>query len=175
MRLLLRAAPLTVLLAARTAGAFWCSGASTLLACEQALIIGIGVDNGVHVLHDFHSKPHEVYSASPSMVNAITLTQTTSMVGFGSMMISAHRGLHSLGIVLTIGVASCVLMSLVTLPACLAWLSRHRRAAAHFDATSWDEPHSNHPAPAAATPIELPFEEDEPQDILPMPSIGRVA
>lgn len=91
------------------------------------LIIGIGVDNGVHVLHDFHTKPNEVYSASPSMVNAITLTQTTSMVGFGSMMISAHRGLHSLGIVLTIGVASCVFMSLVTLPAFLAWISRHRR------------------------------------------------
>lgn len=93
------------------------------------LLIGIGVDNGVHVLHDFHSKPNEVYSASPSMVNAITLTQTTSMVGFGSMIISSHRGLHSLGIVLTIGVATCVLMSLVTLPAFLAWISRYRLAA----------------------------------------------
>lgn len=92
------------------------------------LIIGIGVDNGVHVLHDFHSKPNEVYSASPSMVNAITLTQTTSMVGFGSMIISSHRGLYSLGIVLTIGVATCVLMSLVTLPAFLAWISRRRLA-----------------------------------------------
>lgn len=91
------------------------------------LIIGIGVDNGVHVLHDFHSKPNQVYSPSPSMVNAITLTQTTSMVGFGSMMISAHRGLHSLGLVLTIGVACCVYMSLVTLPAFLAWISRHHR------------------------------------------------
>ena len=91
------------------------------------LIIGIGVDNGVHVLHDFHTKPNQVYSPSPSMVNAITLTQTTSMVGFGSMMISAHRGLRSLGIVLTIGVACCVFMSLVTLPAFLAWISRHRR------------------------------------------------
>lgn len=93
------------------------------------LLIGIGVDNGVHVLHDFHSKPNEIYSASPSMVNAITLTQTTSMIGFGSMIISSHRGLHSLGIVLTIGVATCVLMSLVTLPAFLAWISRYRLAA----------------------------------------------
>jgi hopanoid biosynthesis associated RND transporter like protein HpnN len=92
------------------------------------LIIGIGVDNGVHVLHDFHSKPNEVYSASPSLVNAITLTQSTSIVGFGSMMISAHRGLRSLGIVLTIGVATCVLMSLVTLPAFLAWISHQRGA-----------------------------------------------
>ena len=90
------------------------------------LIIGIGVDNGVHVLHDFHSRPNEVYSPSPSMVNAITLTQTTSIVGFGSMMISAHRGLHSLGVVLTIGVACCVFMTLVTLPAFLAWISKIR-------------------------------------------------
>ena len=125
------------------------------------LIIGIGVDNGVHVLHDYHSKPNEVYSASPSMVNAITLTQSTSMVGFGSMMISAHRGLHSLGIVLTIGVASCVLMSLVTLPAYLAWISRHRSAS--------ENPQQDD------MPEESPQDEDEAHNILRMPGIGQVA
>lgn len=44
------------------------------------LILGIGVDNGVHVMHDFHSKPDEVYCTSPSTINAIMLTSTTTMV-----------------------------------------------------------------------------------------------
>ena len=93
------------------------------------LILGIGVDNGVHILHDFHSKPHEVYSTSPSTINAIMLTSTTTMVGFGSMMVSAHRGLYSLGAVLTIGVGACLFVSLVTLPAWLTLISRHRGVA----------------------------------------------
>ena len=90
------------------------------------LILGIGVDNGVHIMHDFHSKPNDVYSTSPSTINAIILTSTTTMVGFGSMMVSAHRGLYSLGAVLTIGVGACLLVSLVTMPALLTLLSRHR-------------------------------------------------
>jgi hopanoid biosynthesis associated RND transporter like protein HpnN len=89
------------------------------------LILGIGVDNGVHIMHDFHSKPNKIYSTSPSTINAIMLTSTTTMVGFGSMMVSAHRGLYSLGAVLTIGVGSCLFLSLVTLPALLTLLSRH--------------------------------------------------
>ena len=92
------------------------------------LILGIGVDNGVHILHDFHLKPNDVYCTSPSTINAIMLTSTTTMVGFGSMMVSAHRGLYSLGAVLTIGVGACLFVSLVTLPALLTLLSRHRGA-----------------------------------------------
>ena len=94
------------------------------------LILGIGVDNGVHIMHDFHSKPNEVYCTSPSTINAIMLTSTTTMVGFGSMMISAHRGLYSLGAVLTIGVGSCLFVSLIMLPALLTLVSRRRGSTA---------------------------------------------
>ena len=90
------------------------------------LILGIGVDNGIHVMHDFHLKSNDTYSTSPSTINAIMLTSTTTMVGFGSMLVSAHRGLFSLGAVLTIGVGACLFVSLVTLPAFLTLISRHR-------------------------------------------------
>ncbi len=124
------------------------------------LIIGIGVDNGVHVLHDFHSKPREIYRPSASMVNAITMTSCTSICGFGSMMTSSHRGLYSLGAVLSIGVVSCVIMSLVTLPALLAWISRHRKP---------EEPSGEMSAPSTPMPVD-----DGPR-ILPMPNATRVA
>lgn len=94
------------------------------------LVLGIGVDNGVHILHDFHAKPNQIYTLSASTVNAIVLCSSTTMVGFGSMMIAAHQGMYSLGVVLTIGVGACMIIALVTLPAMLAILSRRQVVAA---------------------------------------------
>lgn len=85
------------------------------------LILGIGVDDGVHVIHDFRHQRGE-YRTAASTINAITLTSLTSMIGFGSMIIASHQGLVSLGIVLVVGVGSCLFVSLVTLPAMLTLL-----------------------------------------------------
>ena len=86
------------------------------------LILGIGIDDGVHVVHDFRrSRGH--YRISPSTASAVLITSLTTMVGFGSLMIASHRGLQSLGRVLTIGVSCCLFTSLVILPALMAWFS----------------------------------------------------
>lgn len=129
------------------------------------LIIGIGVDNGVHVLHDFYHRTTRNYRPSPSLVNAISMTSSTSIVGFGSMMISAHRGLSSLGAVLSIGVVSCVLLALVTLPAVLSIVARYRPP---------QGPGSEQAEPAAPLTETDVSAEDEPH-ILPLPKIPRVA
>lgn len=89
------------------------------------LVVGIGVDGGVHMVHDFRSQRRR-YKPSVSTYSAIFLNSTTTMVGFGSMMIAAHRGLYSLGLVLTVGVGCCLVVSLVLLPAVLAIISRQR-------------------------------------------------
>ncbi len=90
------------------------------------LVLGIGVDDGVHVVHDFRMQTGR-YRPSPSTINAIVLTSLTSMIGFGSMMLAAHRGLYSLGLVLVIGVGSCLFVSLVTLPAILTLVDRYQK------------------------------------------------
>lgn len=90
------------------------------------LLLGIGVDSGVYVVHDYRSQTPGTYQISSSIINAITLTSTTTMVGFGSMIVSSHQGLASLGIVLTAGVGSCLFISLVPLPALLTLLDRRR-------------------------------------------------
>jgi len=86
------------------------------------LVMGIGVDDGVHVVHDFRLQTGR-YRISASTMNAIVLTSLTSMVGFGSMMVAAHRGLYTVGLVLVVGVGSCLFVSLVTLPAILTLVS----------------------------------------------------
>jgi hopanoid biosynthesis associated RND transporter like protein HpnN len=109
------------------------------------LILGIGMDYGVHVVHDYRHTAGR-YRLRKSIAVAILLAALTTMLGFGSLMIANHRGLESLGRVLTIGVSCCLLNSLVILPAALAWLSQRHvpesdpsavatQAAAHVVAT----------------------------------------
>lgn len=107
------------------------------------LLLGIGVDSGVYVVHDYRSQAVGSYKISASIINAILLTSTTTIVGFGSMIISSHQGLASLGLVLTVGVASCLFVSLVPLPAFLTLLDRSRARALEISAAS------SHPEPVA--------------------------
>ncbi|MBS0264969.1 MAG: MMPL family transporter [Planctomycetes bacterium] len=89
------------------------------------LVVGLGVDGGVHVIHDFRSRARfGPYKPSASVINAMIVNATTTMVGFGSMMIAAHQGLYSLGLVLTIGVGTCLVVSIVLVPAILTVISR---------------------------------------------------
>ena len=85
------------------------------------LILGIGVDDGVHIVHEFHARRHQRFRLSSGATLAVLLTSLTTMVGFGSMGMADHRGLQSLGIVLLLGVGLCLLNSWFTLPAVLSY------------------------------------------------------
>lgn len=87
------------------------------------LVLGIGVDDGVHVIHDYRLQSGR-YRTSSSTMNAIVLTSLTTMIGFGSLLLASHRGLASVGLVMVIGVGSCLFVSLVMLPAGLTLVSR---------------------------------------------------
>ena len=87
------------------------------------LIIGIGIDNGVHIVHSFQATGKYEGESVPlarSTAKAITLAALTTIVGFGSLMISSHRGIHSLGLLVALGVGSVLIASLTTLPSLLA-------------------------------------------------------
>ncbi|VAX35983.1 Hopanoid-associated RND transporter, HpnN, partial [hydrothermal vent metagenome] len=92
------------------------------------LVLGIGVDDGVHVVHNYRQQ-NGLYRTSSSTISAIVLTSLTSMIGFGGMMFASHRGLYSVGLVLVIGIGSCLFVSLVALPAILSYISRGQLSA----------------------------------------------
>ena len=85
------------------------------------LILGIAVDYGVHIVHDALERPGP-YRISASTANSVLVDALTTILGFGALMVASHRGLESLGRVLTLGVTTCTLTSLVFLPALLALL-----------------------------------------------------
>jgi hypothetical protein len=89
------------------------------------LVLGVGADNGVHVLHDYRTRPRgKRYSLSFATGWGIMVAALTTILGFCTLMISQHRGLYSLGLVLTLGVTCCMLTALVFLPALLRLVSQ---------------------------------------------------
>lgn len=89
------------------------------------LILGIGVDDGVHLVHDFRTQRGR-YTLRNSTALAVMLTSATTMVGFGAMILAQHQGLRTLGQALTLGVFTCLVSSLWSLPALLRILSTDR-------------------------------------------------
>jgi len=108
------------------------------------LVLGTGVDYGIHVVHNFREK-QGAYRMAPSTMNSIVLTSTTSVVGFGSLMLAAHRGLFSVGLVYSIGLGSCVLVALVMLPAILTLISRGAEATAGVQSPATDARRADEP------------------------------
>ena len=92
------------------------------------LIIGAGVDNAVHVLHDYLSRQGggRRYLMSHTIGQGIFVRDLTTILGFGLLMISRHQGLFGLGLLLTLGVTCCMISALVFLPAVLRIASKKR-------------------------------------------------
>lgn len=95
------------------------------------LVLGIGVDDGIHMVHDYRRQlatPDSDYQPSGDTVNGVLLTSLTSIVGFGSLMIASHEGLKSVGVVLALGVACCLAVALILMPPLLVLVSRYQPA-----------------------------------------------
>jgi hopanoid biosynthesis associated RND transporter like protein HpnN len=112
------------------------------------LILGIAVDYGVHIVHDSLERPGP-YRISASTANSVLVDALTTILGFGALMVASHKGLESLGRVLTIGVTTCTLTSLIFLPAVLALVRPGRTE---------DDGAAEDPADADAAVATLPFE-----------------
>ncbi|MCS7046157.1 MAG: MMPL family transporter, partial [Gemmataceae bacterium] len=105
------------------------------------LIMGVGADNGVHVLHDFRDRVRgQRYALSYATGRGIMVAALTTILGFGTLMIAQHRGLASLGLALALGVTMCMVSALVFLPALLGLISQRRPASEAALAGGLSEP-----------------------------------
>jgi len=91
--------------------------------------IGISVECGVHLVHDFRNQGEGYTRASPSTTLAVVVNTLTTMVGFATLMISTHRGLQSLGRAMTLAMGCCLVSSLI-LPSILLLFGRFFRTQA---------------------------------------------
>ncbi len=86
------------------------------------LVIGIGVTNGIHILNRF-AEERKPGILSKSTGKAVFISGLTTISGFGSLILARHQGIRSLGEVMSIGVATCMVAGLTFLPAVLNLLS----------------------------------------------------
>jgi hopanoid biosynthesis associated RND transporter like protein HpnN len=84
------------------------------------LILGEGIEFGIIILTRWQLEESTRAIALPaSTAKGVALAALTTTVGFGSLMISGHRGIFSLGLLATVGSLSVLVASLVILPAFL--------------------------------------------------------
>lgn len=112
-------------------GIFWMVGLMGLFGIKLTvvsvmglpMIVGIGVDDGVHILHRWRIEGKgRISLVFASTGKAIFLTSATTMLAFGSLVFSIWPGFASLGIAMFIGVGTCFLTTIIILSGILGLL-----------------------------------------------------
>ena len=81
------------------------------------IILGVGIDNGIHVVHAYRERFEKGYQKAFFKVGpALFLTALTSMIGFGFLSFYTHPGISSLGVVAFIGIGWCFVTTILFLP-----------------------------------------------------------
>jgi hypothetical protein len=99
------------------------------------LVLGIGIAFGVHLMHRVREDDPRADTSAPGQKQridrsvrgtggAIAVAALTTMVGFGGLTMSAHGGMQSFGTVMVIGIFTCLVATVLVLPALLVVLGR---------------------------------------------------
>lgn len=91
------------------------------------LILGLGIDSGIHVFMRYRDAGSMADMMGSSTPRAVLLSALTTLAAFCSLAVSGHRGIHSLGVLLSVSVIALLGCTLVLLPALVEQRSRWRR------------------------------------------------
>jgi predicted RND superfamily exporter protein len=84
------------------------------------LIIGIGIDNGIHLIRRYREDGgNRIIDVARASGAALIQSNLTTIVGFGALMASGFAPLAELGIVTTLGVTLSLAAAMVITPAFL--------------------------------------------------------
>jgi len=85
------------------------------------LILGIGVDNGIHIVHRYRKALEAPISIlQTSTARGILFSTLTTICSFGNLAVSPHMGMASMGKLLTIGIGMVLLTAMLVIPALLS-------------------------------------------------------
>jgi hypothetical protein len=86
------------------------------------LLLGIGVDSGIHIADRFHQEQKSnknIFTTSSS--RGVIVSSLTTICSIGNLAFSSHTGTASMGLLLTLGLASMMISIMMILPAFLIW------------------------------------------------------
>jgi hypothetical protein len=118
------------------AGTAWTFGLMALLDIDLnlantvflPLVVGAGVEYGIIIMRRRLEDEGdvEIVALPWSTVKGVVLAGLTTAVGFGSLTLSRHRGIQSLGLLATVGSLSILAAAMLFLPALLQVLQQRR-------------------------------------------------
>jgi hopanoid biosynthesis associated RND transporter like protein HpnN len=84
------------------------------------LLLGIGVDIGIVILwRARHATPGDGNPVMTATGAAVAISAITTLISFASLMLSAHRGMFSMGLLLTLGLLLYLVCTFLVLPSIL--------------------------------------------------------
>lgn len=90
------------------------------------LLLGIGIDNSIHILHRYHrAPPGDGMLLRTAVSRAILISTLTNICGIGNLAFSAHAGTASMGLLLALGISLCLVCALLLLPSMLVLRQRY--------------------------------------------------
>jgi hopanoid biosynthesis associated RND transporter like protein HpnN len=87
------------------------------------LLFGLGVASGIHLVCRRRTGGTPLRSLETSTPRAVVFSALTTIGSFGSLAVSSHRGMASMGEFLTIAIAFTLICTLLVLPALMARFS----------------------------------------------------
>ena len=81
------------------------------------VLVGIGVDDGLHVLHLARQRGADLQRAAQEAGRGVVLTNATTCAGFASLAVSQVPGLRNGGLLICAGNLLCLAATLLVLPA----------------------------------------------------------
>ncbi len=89
------------------------------------ILIGTGVDNGVNMLYRWREeRDKSPLILTKAVGKSVTISSLTTIAGFAALIPAQHRGISSLGWVLSLGVTLILVATLVVLPAMFELVGR---------------------------------------------------
>jgi hypothetical protein len=86
------------------------------------MIVGIGSDYGIHVYHRYREGASLARLAETA--RSVLLAALTTVVGFGSLILTHYPGLQSIGWMTALGVLLSCFAAIVVLPLLFDWRGR---------------------------------------------------
>ena len=88
------------------------------------LLIGLGIDSAIHYVTQARNAGAGTDIIHTWTPRAVLISGITTMGSFGTLWLSTHRGMASMGELLAVAITITLLCTLVVLPQLISWFMR---------------------------------------------------
>jgi len=100
------------------------------------LIVGIGIDNGIHLVQRYLQNEVSIVDIAKASGPALIQSSLTTLIGFGALLVSSFQPLAEMGLVTSIGVALALGAALWMVPAIILVFGPRRGEPAKSDVST---------------------------------------